>query len=120
MIASSLGDTMHHDQESAKDDGISDYSECAEFRTDITEEIIKELEKRMKQAVAEYFHTNKKNSLKRILQRYKRILRLRLGNDDPAFIILIIAKANETRNRIRVKVRRYITDQPRHIETYFR
>lgn len=104
---------------SAADDGLGYELKLEEFGFVSEREVMKELEARMVEAVAERFSVSKRDQSFQLVWKHIDVFRIKFGNEGPAHIPPVKIKLELKKKHITVEMKRYFIEQRRLMETYF-
>lgn len=110
---------MFHSLTTADENGIADEYECTEFGQNAPEDVERELQGRVKDALKECLPKKYEEELQRIMHGHKQGFQIRLGEKGPAKVALMKIKLDPSKKPVRVKVRRYTLKQQKFLDTYF-
>lgn len=111
-------DSMSHNPISPDDDGVADRHECTKFGLYSQKDIDGELEIII-EALAQGFLKAEVGISKALTNKHQGAFRIRLGDDVKADIATMKITVDASKKLVRVKIRKYLTEQWRFLDTYF-
>lgn len=117
-IAALLRELMFHNATPADEDGIKDRFECTKFEVDSQSDIDTEIAKRIDEAVTNGLPKEMREVLENIWREHKSVFMLTLGNEGPADITPMRIQLDDNSTLVKVRVRRYPTEQRKFVNVY--
>lgn len=117
-IAALFGESVFHSGGNVEEDGLVNEEICVDFGDDPPKEVENELKERIKEAVQNGLSKAGEKKLQEIIQRHRSVFRLRLGSGGPARVTAMKIRLEDGKMPVKVKVRKYPTDQRKFLDEY--
>lgn len=117
-IAALFGESVFHNSGNVEEDGIITEEVCVDFGDDPPCEVEEALNERIAEAAKNGLSKEREEQLRNITKRNKSVFRLRLGSGGPAKITPMKIRLDETKEPVKVKVRKYPVEKCKFSNEY--